>query len=339
MVWLKLLICLIVILFAGTKLARYGDAIAEKTGLGRIWIGLFLIALITSMPELATGISAVALVKLPDLALGTIFGSCTFNLVILAILDIIYRPAPILTKASRRHLLSAALGMLLIALAAGSIFAGERFSGLSLGWVGVPSIIIIFFYLFGIRQMFYYERRYKVEPGQQSPSLRYEGFSSKTVYLRFTLAALAIIGAGIWLAFIGDEIAATYNLSNSFVGSLFLAITTSMPELAVTIAAIRLGAIDMAVADLLGANMINIAKIFAIDLFYVEGSILSQPRSVVSDAHLITAVVAIAMTLLVIIGLRFQPERKTFRFISWYGPFLIGLCILGAYAIYSAGSG
>jgi cation:H+ antiporter len=205
--------------------------------------------------------------------------------------------------------------------------------------VGVPSIIIIFFYLFGIRQMFYYERRYKVEPGQQSPSLRYEGFSRKTIYLRFTLAALAIIGAGIWLAFIGDEISTTYNLSNSFVGSLFLAITTSMPELAVTIAAVRLGAIDMAVADLLGANMINIAKIFVIDLFYVEGSILSQPRSVVSGAHLITAAVAIIMTLLVVVGLRFRKERKTFKFISWYGPLLIGLCILSAYVIYYVGSG
>jgi len=339
LVWLKFLLCLVIILFAGTKLARYGDAIAEKTGLGRIWIGLVLLAFITSIPELATGISAVALVKLPDLALGTLFGSCTFNLAILAVLDTIYRPAPILTKASHMHLLPAALGILLIALAAGSILAGEGLSGLSLGWVGLPSIIILLFYLFGIRQMYYYERRRKVESGQQSTALQYEGLSSKTVYLRFTLAALAIIGAGIWLAFIGDEIAATYSWSTSFVGSLFLAITTSMPELAVTIAAVRLGAIDMAVADILGANMINIAKIFAIDLFYVEGSILSQPRSVVSVAHLITAVVAIVMTLLVIIGLRFRQERKTFRFISWYGIALIVLCILSAYAIYSAGSG
>ncbi|MCK5620940.1 MAG: FAD-dependent oxidoreductase, partial [Alphaproteobacteria bacterium] len=193
MVWLKFLICLVIILFAGTKLARYGDAIAEKTGLGRIWIGLFLIALITSMPELVTGISAAALVKLPDLALGDFLGSCLFNLAIIAVLDIIYRPAPVLTKASPSNILLALLGILLIAIAAVGILAGEWLSGFALGWVGVPGIIIFLFYLFSIRQMFYYERRRRTKIRQKPTPLRYEGLSSKTVYLRFALAALAII--------------------------------------------------------------------------------------------------------------------------------------------------
>jgi cation:H+ antiporter len=334
LVWLKFLICLVIILFAGTKLARYGDAIAEKTGLGRIWIGLFLIALITSMPELVTGISAAALVKLPDLALGDFLGSCLFNLAIIAVLDIIYRPAPVLTKASPSNILLALLGILLIAIAAVGILAGEWLSGFALGWVGVPGIIIFLFYLFSIRQMFYYERRRRTKIRQKPTPLRYEGLSSKTVYLRFALAALAIIGTGIWLAFIGKEIADTYNLSSSFVGSLFLAISTSMPELVVSITAVRLGAIDMAIADVLGANMLNMANIFTADIFYGQGAILSS----VSSDHLITAMVAIVMTLLVIIGLRFRQERKTFRFISWYGIALIGLYLIGSYAIYYAGS-
>ena len=92
MVWFKFFLSVAIILFAGTKLARYGDAIAEKTGLGRMWIGLVLLAAITTMPELVTGVSSAALVGLPDLALGTLFGSCLFNLTILALLDILYRP-------------------------------------------------------------------------------------------------------------------------------------------------------------------------------------------------------------------------------------------------------
>ena len=91
MVWLKFILCVVIILFSGTKLARYGDAIAEKTGLGRIWVGLVLLALITSMPELVTGVSSVALVGLPDLGLGTLLGSCIFNLSIIALLDIMCR--------------------------------------------------------------------------------------------------------------------------------------------------------------------------------------------------------------------------------------------------------
>jgi len=331
LVWLKLLLCIVIILFAGTKLARYGDAIAEKTGLGRIWIGLVLLAVITSMPELVTAVSSAALVKLPDLALGTLFGSCLFNLSILALLDVLSRHTPILSKVRLSHLASAGMGILLIALAAGGIFAGERFSGLTLGWVGVPSIIIIVLYLVGVRQMFRFERKHQLA-SPQAESLTYGEVPARAVYLRFALAAVAIIGAGIWLSFVGGEIAEATGWDASFVGSLFLAVTTSMPELVVTVAAIRLGAIDMAVADILGANMLDIVAITLADLFYTQGPILAA----VSRTHLITAMVVAVMSLLVIVGIRFRQKRKTFIVISWYGPLLIGLYIFGAYAVFTS---
>ena len=141
MVWLKFAACLAIILFAGTKLAQYGDAIAEKTGLGRIWIGLLLLAAITSMPELVTGVSAAALVKIPDLAVGNLLGSCLFNLVILAVMDIMYRPAPVLSQASPRHLISGSIGILLASLVAGGIWGGMVFPELDSGMVNAPGIL------------------------------------------------------------------------------------------------------------------------------------------------------------------------------------------------------
>jgi cation:H+ antiporter len=324
----------VIILFAGTKLARYGDAIAEKTGLGRIWIGLVLIATITTMPELVTGVSSAALVGLPDLALGTLLGSCMFNLTILALLDILYRPAPILSQISLRHIASAGMGILLIAIAAGSILAGERSSGLALGWVGISSIAIITVYLIGTWQMFRFERKHQLV-SLQAALLQYEEISTKAVYLKFALAAIAVIGAGIWLSLVGDEIAVTTGWGASFVGSLFLAITTSMPELAVAVAALRLAAVDMAVADILGANMLDMAFIIWVDIFYTEGPILAM----VSGAHLTTAVMAVVMSLVVIIGLRFRQKRKTFIVFSWYTPALIGLYVFGAYTLFTAGIG
>ena len=334
MVWFKFLLVVAIILFSGSKLARYGDAIAEKTGLGRVWIGLVLLATITTMPELVTGVSSVALVGLPDLALGTLLGSCIFNLTILALLDTLYRPAPILSQANLRHIASASIGILLIAIAAGSILAGERFFGLDLGWVGISSVIILIVYLVGARQMFRFEQKHQSPSPQAAPS-QYEAIPARTVYLKFALAAAAVIGAGIWLSFIGDEIATTTGWDATFVGSLFLAITTSMPELVVTIAALRLGAIDMAVADILGANMLDMVVITWVDLFYTQGPILA----VVSKAHLTTAMVAVVMSLLVIVGLRFRQKRKTFVVISWYGLVLIGLYIFGAYALFTSGIG
>ncbi|MFC1948706.1 sodium:calcium antiporter [Chloroflexota bacterium] len=336
MVWLKFFLCVVIVLFSGSKLARYGDAIAEKTGLGRMWIGLVLIAAITSMPELVTGVSAAALVKLPDLALGTILGSCFFNLSILALLDLMYRRTPVLSKASRGHVLSAGLGILLMAVVALSILGGERFDGLALGWVGLPSFLILIFYLVGARRVFLVEKKKQILPSPVEPP-SYGGITLKIVYLRFALAALAVIGAGIWLSFVGDELSVTYNWSASFVGSMFLAITTSLPELVVAITAVRIGAVDMAVADILGANMLDIVGIFLADIFYTRGPILFQPRSLVAGTHIITALVAIAMTLVVILGLRFQQKHKTFVVVSWYGPLLIGLYIFGAYVLFTSG--
>lgn len=328
MVWLKFTASVVIIFFAGTKLARYGDAIAEKTGLGRLWIGLMLLAAITSIPELVTGVSSVALVKLPDLAVGDLLGSCIFNLAILAWADIFYRPAPILSQASPRQALSAGMGILLSAVVAGSILAGERFSGLAVAGVGIPSIIIFLLYLGGIWWIFRSEHSLQAQLLEAVPLQQYNELPIKMAYRRFALASVAVIGAGIWLAFIGDELAATYHWHTSFVGSLFLAISTSLPELVVTVAALRLGAIDMAVANILGSNMFNITIIAPVDLAYRPGPLLLM----VSPAHLITAAIAIVMSLLVILGLRLKQKHRAF--VSWYTPILIGLYIFGAYALF-----
>jgi cation:H+ antiporter len=334
LIWFKFVICLAIILFAGTKLARYGDAIAEKTRLGRIWIGLVLIAAVTTMPELVTAVSSVALVHSADLALGTLLGSCCFNLSILAVLDILHRRTPVLSVASPRHVATAGWGALLIAVAAAGIIAAGTFPFLDSGWVGIPSIVIIILYLLGAWWAFRRERR---QGSQVAPatSLQYDMYTTKMVWIRFTLASVAVIGAGIWLAFIGDEISRTTGWGGTFVGTLFLAVTTSAPELVVAISALRMGAIDLAVADILGANMLDIAIIAPIDLAYGQGFILSA----VSRSHLIIAAVAVTMSFLVIVGLRFRQRRKVFRVASWYAPALIALYIFGAYALFNSGIG
>lgn len=64
--------CAAVIVYSGSKLSFYGDKIANLTGMGKAWIGLILMASVTSLPELITGISSVAIVKAPNLAAGDI---------------------------------------------------------------------------------------------------------------------------------------------------------------------------------------------------------------------------------------------------------------------------
>jgi cation:H+ antiporter len=147
LVWLKFAACTAIILFSGTKLAQYGDAIAEKTGLGRLWIGIMLIAAITSIPEVASGVSAASLMKSSDLAVGDILGSCLYNLTILAVLDILHRQGPILSRASSRHMPSAGMSIMLISVAALAMWVSPSFPELNLGRISIFSIVILVLYL------------------------------------------------------------------------------------------------------------------------------------------------------------------------------------------------
>jgi cation:H+ antiporter len=83
-VWLQFIACTAIIVFAGAKLSKYGDIIADLTGMGRMWIGVVLLASVTSLPELITGVSSVTLYDLPNIAVGDVLGSCMFNLLIIA---------------------------------------------------------------------------------------------------------------------------------------------------------------------------------------------------------------------------------------------------------------
>ena len=176
LVWVKFLICVVLILFFGTKLARYGDIIAEKTGLSGVWVGLLLLAVVTSLPEIITGISAVTVINAPDLAMGTIFGSNALNLFIIALLDITYRRGPLLTGASQNHKLSAGLGILLIVFAGASIFLSTRVWEGGICWLGIYSLVLVLLYLCGSRMIFKRERN---RPSVETVSLRYKSISSR----------------------------------------------------------------------------------------------------------------------------------------------------------------
>jgi Ca2+/Na+ antiporter len=116
LLWVELLICAAAILLAGIQLSKYGDQIAELTGLGRSWIGLILLASVTSLPELISGISAVTLNDLPDVAVGGVVGSCLFNLVILAMLDVAAGSTPLSHRIQNNHIISAGFGIILLCL-------------------------------------------------------------------------------------------------------------------------------------------------------------------------------------------------------------------------------
>ena len=324
MTWLKFILCVIAILFFGNRVARHGDIIAHKTGLGRVWIGLILLALVTSLPELFTGISAITLVDAPDLTIGDLFGANAFNLLNLVFLDIAYQNGIFLRAISQGHRLTGWLSLVLVLVATVSIVISHQFSNLGIAgsWIGWYTPVIILLYLVFVRALFRFEQR---QPSPPIAEVEYEEKSLGRSYLHFAIAAFFLIGVGIWLATIGDEIAGVTGLGQSFVGSLFLAFSTSLPEITVSFAAMRMGAVDLAVANMIGSNLFNMTIIPIDDLLYTKGPVLAA----VSESNLIIGSAVILMTLIFIAGLHFKPKRY-FR-LSWCNCILIILFFLGAY--------
>ncbi|HET9905640.1 MAG TPA: hypothetical protein VFQ23_03345, partial [Anaerolineales bacterium] len=124
MLWVEFIVCAVLIFWVGSLLSKYGDVIAEKTGLGRAWIGAILIAGVTSLPELASGVSAVAWLNAPNLAAGAVLGSCLFNLALIAMIDLAYQPGRVLAKAQEVHILSGGLGVLMLGIVAMGVLIG-----------------------------------------------------------------------------------------------------------------------------------------------------------------------------------------------------------------------
>ncbi|MEK7439822.1 MAG: hypothetical protein AABZ78_03425 [Chloroflexota bacterium] len=102
MIWIEFAVCAALIVAAATQLSRYGDVLAEKTGLGRAWVGGILLAGVTSLPELVSGVSAVTWLNAPNLAAGSILGSCLFNLALIALMDLAYQPGSIVLSIALR---------------------------------------------------------------------------------------------------------------------------------------------------------------------------------------------------------------------------------------------
>ena len=194
-------------------MARYGDMIANKTGLGGVWIGLILLALVTSLPELFTGISAVTLVGIPDLTIGDLLGANTFNLLNLALLDIAYRNGSLLWAVSSGHRLTGWFSLVLVMVAAASILI-SRFYALGIGWIGWYTPVIILLYLVFVRIIFRFEKRQSFpQEADRQVAPDYGEVSLGRVYFYFAISAAFVIGAGIWLAIIGEGIAQATGLN------------------------------------------------------------------------------------------------------------------------------
>jgi cation:H+ antiporter len=124
--------------------------------------------------------------------------------------------------------------------------------------------------------------------------------------LRYSLNAVVLMAAAMLLPYFGERLAEASGLGQSFFGTLFIAASTSLPEVVVSIAAIRIGTIDLAIGNIFGSNIFNIAILAFNDMLYTKGPILQYT----SPNHIIPVLGAIIITAIGIIGIVFKEEKK-----------------------------
>lgn len=337
--WLLFAICLLAILVSGTRLSRYGDLIGFRTGLGGVWVGLILLAGVTSAPELVAGMSAILLVGEPDLAVGAALGSCVYNLIIIAILDFIYRPGTIYSGVRHGHSLSAGFGVIMLGAAASAIFMQTHVGSLRLGYIGPFTIAAPLIYLLAIRSVFFFEREdtratMAAELAEVSGArAKMASLTTSRVWLLFGVNALVLVVAATALPVIGEALAVNMGWEETFVGTIFLALVTSVPEVVISIEAVRIGAIDLAIGGILGSNLFDLLILAVEDLAYVDGPLLAA----VGDEHILTALAALTMTGIALVGLCSRPKAKIFRTLGWASLGMLAVGLLSAVVLYLVG--
>lgn len=332
-IWFKFLVCAGLIFFAGTRVAKYADVIAEKTNLSRLWIGVLLVAAATSLPELFTGVGSVVFMDAPNLTIGDLFGANSYNLLNIAVLDLAHRGGPILSALSSGQLLTVVFSLIPLMLAATGIWlAKSGISAWSAWGIGIFSFAILISYCVLTRVLYAFEKKKSPRNAPATGDKKYNDISLRKAYIYYAMAAAVIMASGVWLAFIGKDLSQAMRLEESFVGSLFMGFVTTLPEITVSLAALFIGAKEIAVANMFGSNLFNMAIIFVNDALYRKGPIL---RSVSFD-QINQALVVMAMSAVIIIALVTRSRKKVMG-VSWYVPALIAIFILGAYLNFATG--
>lgn len=297
-----------VVVAAGSALARFGDAIAERTRVGRLWIGAVLLAGATSLPELGTDVAA-ARMGASDLAVGDLFGSSMANMLILALIDLMPPRQQVLKRATLDHALAASMAIALNALAATFFLAP---SGFVVAGVSPESLMLVVVYVLGTRVIYRHAMREygPVPPAPLTPLAEVVGAAQPPTLRRavigFALAALVTLAAAPAFAYSAKELAELTGLGQTFMGTWLVGLSTSLPELVASITAVRMGAFDLAVGNLLGSNCFNMSLLFFVDLAHPAGSLYVDT----SQAHVLSALFGVLLMALGLAAIVYRAKKR-----------------------------
>lgn len=230
--------------------------------------------------------------------------------------------------------MSAAFGVILTGFVAFSALVSPELPGLRIGHVGLYSPLILGAYLAAMYTVFHCERRTLAETRRHErlvPGV--DGRPPWNAVRRYAISPLFVAAAGAVWPRVATETALQIGWTNTFVGTVFVALATSVPEVAVSMAAMTLGSADLAVANLLGSNLFDVAIVAIDDLVYAPGPILAAG----SPSHAVTATSAAITSAAAVVGFGYRPETKLLRRSSWVGATLLAVYLLNGFVQFLAG--
>lgn len=295
------------ITLCGVRLARLADQLADRTGWGEAVLGGVFLAGVTSLPDFAATLTAAA-DGFASLAMSNVLGSVAVNIVFLAIGDLVYRKANLEhAAASQSNLTQATLSIVLLTIPLLAMTA----PAVHLFGVHPATPILVIAYLFGYRMVSEAHSAPMWTPKHTTDTVEDRpdddaapGRALGGLWVEFAVFALLIAIAGWALMNAAETIALETRLSESAVGALLTGVFTSMPELVTTIAAIRYGALTLAVGNILGTNCFNMLVIAAADVAYTGGSIYHA----VAWQERLWALATILMTGILLLGFLYRER-------------------------------
>ena len=294
-------IAVLVIAFAGTRMAKIADRLADATGLGEAFVGALFLGGSTSLAGIVTSITAAAN-NHPELAVSNALGGIAAQTVFLGVADIAYRKANLEhAAASAATLMQATVLVTLLAIPLLAM-AGPPVEVLG---IHPATLLIPVAYFFGLRLVSEAQTRPMWSPRRtdktrvDEPAINETERPQLTMWLQFATLAVIIAIAGYSVGEAGVSISVHTGLSESLVGSLLTAICNSLPELVTTVAAVRQGALTLAVGGVIGGNSFDVLLLAFSDLAYRQGSIYHA----LAGQQVFVVALTILMTGVLLLGL------------------------------------
>ncbi len=329
-VWLLVIgfvIAAAVIGWFGVQMTQVARDLAHASGLGEAVMGALFIGAATSLSGITTSVVA-AHSGYPGLAISNALGGIAAQTTFLAIADLVYR------RANLEHAAAAAENLFMTALLITLLsihLVGIAVPEFQILWIHPASLVLLLAYVFGIRLLaqthdapMWLPKRTSDTPTQVQTSSEHPADTLLQMWGKFVFYALFVGAAGWSLAQLAVPLGDKTGLSQGFVGGVFTAVTTSIPELVVAISAVRMGALSLAVGDIIGGNAFDTLFIAASDLAYQSGSIYTA----VSATEIFWLSNSLLMAGVLLLGLIYR-ER--------YGPVNMGLESLIILLLYVAG--